>query len=210
MLSKEDKAKMESHIDSVIREIEKMVDNLPEYFRGRRKIDEVITLTVNKITPESKMILSGVCNQLTKATLSQEKYSDAKIRAEFHKLDISGSIGQHFNFEVPEKIDYEEIDLQIKKLISAGVIVISASGVVSICFKNWKPIAITSAVVAIAAVIVAVGMHFYKKAKRKDADILIAQYLKSVKESLVLWVSSVEEYYDSSVKEFEGKVFANE
>jgi hypothetical protein len=203
MLSKEDLSKVEKHIDSVLNEIRQSVSTIPTGVSERKRLDEIVKITVNKVTPESKMILTGVCKQLTRATLGKTLYSDPKIKAAFYQEDIAKKINDSFDFTVPDQIDFDEIDIEVKKLIGCGAIVIGASGVVSIFTKNWGPVIATTAVVGVAAVIVAICLYIYKNKKKSEADVLADQYFSSIKASLMSWINSIEEYYDKKVSEFE-------
>lgn len=203
MLSKEDLSKVEKHIDSVINEIRQSVSLIPTGMSERKRLDEIVKITVNKVTPESKMILSGVCKQLTGATIVKTFYSDPKIKAAFYKEDIAKQINDSFDFTVPDQIDFDEISIEVKKLIGGGAIVIGASGVVSIVTINWGPVVTTTTVVGVAAVIAAIYLYIYKNKKKSEADVLVDQYFLSVKASLMSWINSIEEYYDKKVSEFE-------
>ena len=203
MLSKEDLSKVEKHIDNVLNEIRQSVSTIPTGMSERKRLDEIVRITVNKVTPESKMILTGVCKQLTGVTLGKTLYSDPKIKAAFYQEDIAKQINDSFDFTVPAQIDFDEINIEVKKLIGCGAIVIGASGVVSIFTKNWGPVVATTSVVSVAAVIAAIYLYIYKNKKKSEAVVLVDQYFSSIKASLMSWINSIEEYYDKKVSEFE-------
>lgn len=203
MLSKEDLSKVEKHIDSVLNEIRQCISTIPTGMSEKKRLDEIVKITVNKVTPESKMILTGVCKQLTGATLEKTMYSDPQIKAAFYQEDIAKQVNDSFDFTVPAQIDFDEINIEVKKLIGCGAIVIGASGVVSIYTKKSGPVVATTTVIGVAAVIAAICLYIYKNRKKSEVEVLVDQYFSSIKASLMSWINSIEEYYDKKVGEFE-------
>ena len=203
MLSSEDRNKIERHIDGVLSDIRKRVEELSDDMDEKQRLYQVADITVSKMTPESKMMLSGICKQLTAATLRKPLYSDPKIKAAFYQEDIPRQITESFDFSVPSHIDFDEIDVQMKKLAASGAVVIGASGIISISIKSLKPLVIGGTLVGVAAVIAAIWLSMYKNKKRDEADVLIDQYLMNIKKSLMSWIKSIEEFYDQKVNDFE-------
>jgi len=201
MLSNEDLSKVERHIENVLNEIRQSVSRIPSGLLERQRLDEIINITVNKVTPESKMILTGVCKQLTHGTLTKELYSNPKIKAAFYQEDVSKQITDMFDFTVPAQINFDEINVNVKKLIGCGAIVIGASGVVSILATSCVPVV----AVGVVSVIAAICLYIYRNNKKSEANLLVDQYFSGIKASLMSWVNSIEKYYDNKVNEFENR-----
>ena len=155
MLQSEEKAQVEQYVtkicESIFREAEKYIQS---GMSDKQVIDRIITITVNKFTPESKMILSSVYNMMMERTLAKPIYQITRNRAAFFELNILKELNSKFLFDVPNRIDYEESRITIDKWIADGVIVV-AGGVISFLATNPIPIGM--------AVIVAAVMLFILK-----------------------------------------------
>ena len=104
-----------------------------------------------------------------------------------------------FSFEVPAHIDYEESKSLINKWTAAGAICVGG-GVVSITMKNAIPIVIA---VIIAGVMLYLLRDKPATGNKQDISVLIKEYLKNVKATLMSWVDEISAYYDGEVKELE-------
>ncbi|MCY6356066.1 hypothetical protein [Clostridium sp. ZS2-4] len=194
MLENNDKQKLEQYIDKVIKGIQTDANNSKADMSDKQLIDKVINVTVNKFTPESKMILSSTYNMLMEHTLSSTKYADAEKKATFYEMDILKALNGKFSFEVPKDIDYRESRKEINKWVKSGAVVI-VGGVISISLESWIPVGI--------AVVIAGIMALLLKDGSKGIDAVINEYLMNVKQSVLLWIDSIEKYYDDRVAQLE-------
>lgn len=200
MLENNDRVKIEQYVDKIISQLKARAEkDIKAGVTNKDVLDNLVKLTVGKLTPESKSILSSVHNMLMDQTLSKELYQDSKKKAAYYEMDILTEITGKFNFDVPSHIDYEESKSIINKWTASGVLVV-AGGVVSIPLKSWIP-------VGVAVVIAALMLLLIDDKKGKDNDIhgIVDTYLNNVKKSLMDWVSSVENYYDKRVQDLESE-----
>ena len=202
MLVKEDKQKIENYLDKIIAGLRE--DAKKYAFSGmsnQQIIDKVTNATVNKLTPESKMIMSSVYNMLSKKTLSGALYEDSENKARFYQADILKELTGHFVFDVPNHIDYEECKKEVDKLVVGGAVsVVGVGGVLSITLNSWMPICIAAVIAAIMAVVLS---SKGKSANKEDIGGLITNYCDSVRISLIKWIENIEKYYDTRVAEIE-------
>lgn len=200
MLENNDREKIQEYVEKILKSIYSSVKkNIESGMSNQDVIDSAVDLTVNKLTPESKMILSSVYNMLMEKTLAKPLYQNAQNIAAFYSRDILKDLKTKFPFEVPAHIDYEESKSLINKWTVAGAICVGG-GVVSITMKNAIPIVI--------AVIIAGVMLYLLRDKpvtgnKQDISVLIKEYLKNVKATLMSWVDEISSYYDGEVKELE-------
>lgn len=206
MLDSKDKQQIEQYIDKLISDIH--ADIIKTYIgskiQKKQVIDEVIRITVNIFTPESKMMIATVYDMLTKKTLQENIFTDSENKAAFYEMNIRKELNEKFNFEIPSKIDYEESERKINEWIAAGIITV-IGGVISISLKKAYPI--------IVAIVIAEIMTVINKNKennrKEDLTATINVYLESVKQSLLSWVDSIAEYYDKRVNELKEKLGDN-
>ena len=199
MLMSKDREKVEQYIDKLTASIsDNIQSNIRSGMGSREVIDSAICLTVNKLTPESKMILSSVYNMLAEKTLAGPLYQDIKNKAAFYEKDILRNLTANFSYEVPDHIDYEETRNLINKWTASGAIVV-AGGVVSIAIQNVIP-------VAVAVVLAGIMLFLIQDTaagNKQDVSALTAEYLKDVKQSLMAWIGEIEKSYDAEVKALE-------
>lgn len=199
MLDNNDRQKIEQYIDKIINEINSDVNkNIKLGMSDRQIIDKVVDLTVNRLTPESKMILSSTYNMLAENTLSSAKYYDIEKKATFYEMDILKELNRKFNFEVKKNINYQESSKEINKWIKSGAVVI-LGGLICVSLESAIPIGIP---VIIAGIMVIV-LKNTSTSGHKGVDSAISEYLMNVKESILLWITSIEEYYDASIDKLE-------
>jgi len=199
MLENNDKQKLEQYIDKIIRGIQTNANNNSKAgMSDKQVIEKVINVTVNKFTPESKMILSSTYNMLMEHTLTTAKYTDAEKKAAFYEMDILKELNGKFNFEVPKDIDYGESRKEINKWVKSGAVVV-VGGLISISLKSWIPVGIAVVIVGIMALI----LKDEPKFGSKGIDAVISEYLTNVKQSVLLWINSIEKYYDDRVAQLE-------
>ena len=161
MLENNDRKKIEDYINKLLNAIYSDIRKDMDNGKGSREvIDSAINLTVNKLTPESKMILSSAYNMMMEKTLAKTAYQNAQNKAAFYSKDILKQLNSKFSFDVPNHIDYEETRKLLNKWIASGAIVV-AGGVISIPAKSFTPI-------AIATVIAGIMLFLLKGQSRKD------------------------------------------
>ena len=200
MLENNDREKIQEYVEQILKSIYSSVEkNIESGMPNQDVIDSAVKLTVNKLTPESKMILSSVYNMLMEKTLAKPLYQNVQNKAAFYSRDIFKDLNTKFSFEVPAHIDYKASKSPINKWTATGAICVGG-GVVSITMKNAIPI-------AIAVVIAGIMLYLlrYKPAIGTNQDIsaLIKEYLKNVKATMMSWVDEISAYYDGEVKELE-------
>lgn len=199
MLENNDKQKLEQYIDKIIKGIQTDANkNIKSGMSDKQLIDKVINVTVNKFTPESKMILSSTYNMLMEHTLSSVKYSDTEKKAAFYEMDILKELNGKFIFEIPKDINYKESRKEINKWVKSGAVVI-VGGLISISLESWIPIGIAIVIVGIMALV----LKDEHKSDSKGIDAVISEYLMNVKQSVLLWINSIEKYYDARVAQLE-------
>lgn len=202
MLKNNDREKLEQYIDKLIKGIylnakKDIQSGMPE----KQIIEKILNVTINKITPEGKMILSSTYNMLMEQTLGKQLYQNPQNKSAFYEMDILKQLNKKFNFEIPKNINYEESENEINVWAKAGAVVISG-GIISIPLNSYVPVGI--------AVIIAGIMAYLLKGTsvegKQNVDALIKEYLHDVKNSMLLWINSVEKYYDERVAELERKL----
>ena len=199
MLKNSDMKKLEQYIDKIIDGIKTDTNkNIKLGMSDKQLIDKVINVTVNKFTPDSKMILSSTYNMLMENTLSDVKYSDAENKAAFYEMDILKELNGKFNFEVPKDINYQESRKEINKWVESGAVVI-VGGVISISLASWMPVGIAVVIVGIMELL----LKDEQKCDSEGIDVLINEYLRNVKQSVLSWINSIAEYYDTRVAQLE-------
>lgn len=200
MLENNDREKIQGYVEKILKSIYSSVKkNIESGMSNQDVIDSAVNLTVNKLTPESKMILSSVYNMLMEKTLAKHLYENPQNKAAFYSRDILKDLNTKFSFEVPSHIDYEESKTLINKWTAAGAICVGGV-VVSITMKNAIPIVIA---VIIAGVMLYLLRDKPATGNKQDISVLIKEYLKNVKATLMSWVDEISAYYDGEVKELE-------
>lgn len=204
MLDNKNKKKIEEYIDKLIKEIYLDVQKyMAQGVRGKQLIDKTINLTVNKLTPESKMILSSTYNMLMKDTFSKDLFKDVQNKSAFYELDIFKDLNSKFIFDIPKNINYEDSEIIINKWVASGTVTI-IGGLISIPTKSFIPVGIAIILAGIMAILLKDDIKFNSgKSSNDDVDLLIKEYLKNIKESLILWIRSIEKYYDDKLGELE-------
>lgn len=200
MLKSSEKKKIENYIQKIIDGLMKDTkESIASGMSDKQVIERITKATVNKVTPESKMIMSSVYNMMMDATLSEELFQEPENKTVFYQTDILKELNAKFTFEVPTNIDYQESKKELDNWIKDGsAVVVVAGGIASIKFKSFLPIGISLAV-AIAAIM---GLVLYNNSKKKDntnINTLVSDYLEGVKASLLVWVETIENYYDGRV-----------
>jgi hypothetical protein len=203
MLDRADKEKIERYVDKVIGNISSDVKrNMKNGMKGRDVIDSTVRLTVNKITPESKMIMSSTYNMLTKKTLADDLYKNPHNKAAFYSAGIQSKLESKFSFEVPDHIDYDECSRYVNKWSEAGVTV-AAEGIVSIAQKTWAPVVVSVVLVAIMLIL---RRNQPVNSGKQDASALVQEYLETVKKLLLQWVDEIAKFYDSEIEKLEKEI----
>lgn len=205
MLNNEEKQKIEQHINKLINVILSEAKNSIELGVSKEQIiDDVVKMTVNKFTPESKMLISSLYNMLMEKTLQESIFNNSQNEASFYEINIFKELNEKFNFEIPSKIDYEESERKINEWITAGIITV-VGGVISISIKKAYPII---GAIVIAGIITVINKN-KENNRKEDLTATINAYLESVKQSLLSWVDSIAEYYDKRVNELKEKLGDN-
>ena len=198
MLNESVKQNIISYIDKLISELR--VTAFSEAKTGKNTeqlIKEVIKITVNKLTPESKIILNKVYNALKNETLQKGIYDNIHHKRAFYDKDILGLLNQKYRFEIPQNIDYQSCKTSITHLEKAGAICV-AGGVVSFVVSSSIPICLA---IVIAGLMFVSGSD--KGGSNDDAKNVIDNYLKNVKIAFLNWVESIEKFYDQQIQELE-------
>ena len=202
MLKSSDKRKIENYIQKIVDGLLKDAEeDIASGMNDKEIIEKITKTTVNKLTPESKMIMSSIYNMMMDETLSEKQFQDPENKAAFYQMNILKDLNSRFTFDVPNRIDYSESKNELDKWVKGGsVVVVVIGGAVSIKFKNFLPFGVSVAV-ALAAIM---GLLIYDKSQirnKTDINLLISEYLSSVKTSLMVWVESIENYYDERIEE---------
>lgn len=200
MLKSSDKRKIENYIQKIIDGLMKDTkESIAFGMSDKQVIDRITKATVNKFTPESKMIMASVYNMMMDDTLAEEIFQKLENKTAFYQMDILKDLNSKFVFEVPDKIDYQESKKELDKWIKGGsAVVVVAGGVASIKFKSFIPLGISLAVVLVAIM----GMVIYNNSKKNSGtniNTLVSDYLNSVQKSLLAWVETIENYYDKKI-----------
>lgn len=202
MLKSSDKKKIENYIqkliDGLLKDTKQSIDS---GMSDRQVIERITKVTVNKLTPESKMIMSSVYNMMMDDTLSEEIFQDPDKKTAFYQMDILKELNSKFSFDVPDRIDYSESRNELDNWIKGGsVAVVVAGGAISIKFKSFVPLGISVAV-ALAAIM---GLIIYSKCQsnnKSNINSIVSEYLHSVQVSLIAWIESIESFYDERIDE---------
>lgn len=162
-------------------------------------LDQLTEHAVREFTPESKMLMNSVYNVISNETLQTEFFQVTSHQAAFNKRNIQLDIENHFSFEIPEKIDYEDKHFE---LWASGAVALAGGGI-SLCVEGfWQ----TAGVIAIAAVLVYLMYKGIKEHKQSNQKQLIDQYLISIRGTLVRWLESIAEYYDQQVDALKSEI----
>lgn len=201
MLKNDDKVKIEKYVKKIMNDLANDAKESIAYgMTDKEVIDRIIKVTVNKVTPESKMIMSSVYKMLSRGTLSEEIFQNTENKAAFYQLNILNELNARFVFDVPNKIDYAESKTELDEWIKVGsVTVVFVGGAVSIKFKSLVPLGISLAIVLSAIM----GLIVYNKGQgsnKTNIASLISGYLSSVQTSLMAWIESIENYYDERIR----------
>ena len=200
MLDNNDRRKIQEYIEKKLKSIYSSVKkNIESDMSNQDVIDFAVNLTVNKMTPESKMVLSSVYNMLVKKTLAKHLYQNDQNKAAFYARNILKDMNEKFSFEIPAHIDYEESKSLINEWTSAGAISVGG-GIVSITMKNAVPIVIS---VIIAGVMWYLLRNKTTTSNRQNINNLISKYLENVKATLMSWVEEISKYYDKEIDKLE-------
>lgn len=195
MLQSDEKRKIEQYVNkisaSIFSEAKKSIQSgMPD----KQVIDRVITITVNKFTPESKMIMSSTYNMMMEHTLAEPIFQEPQNKAAFYEMNILKELNSQFNFDVPNHIDYEKSEEEINEWIKIGAIVV-AGGIISIPTKSLIPIGIASIVAGLMFLL----LKNSKDSAKQDTNHLIEEYLNDVTKTMMNWVNTIEEYYDERI-----------
>ena len=207
MFAPEEKEKIRRHIDKLIEELQASTRRAQaEGANGRVLLDQTVYTTVNRITPESKMLLSGVYNILMKKTLEKELYNIPRNKAAFYERNILKELNAKFIFDVPAHIDYEESNATIRQWIRSGAVIL-AGGVISIFVKTVVPVSIAAVIAGLMAVLLKDGKRTGEGIAKSDKiDALLQVYFQNVRQSLLAWVDGIDAYYDEKIAELERKL----
>lgn len=198
MLLAEDKKKLESYVDKLIDGLKKDTAKAKSNgVSGEQLIEKVTNMTVSKLTPESKMILSSAYNMMKEHTLAEDYFADSAHKAAFYSADILKELSKKFDFAVPSEINYEKGNTEVAKMMASGAVIV-VGGIVSFTLKSWIPIGIAAVIAGIMAFVL---KNNGGTSSVKNIDRIIDEYYASVKKSLLAWVDSIDTYYDKAVAE---------
>ena len=207
MFAPEEKEKIRRHIDKLIEELQASARRAQaEGVAGRVLLDQTVHATVNRITPESKMLLSGIYDILMKKTLKKELYNIPRNKAAFYDQNILKDLNEKFIFDIPSHIDYEESNATIRQWIRTGVVML-VGGVISIFVKTVVPVSIAAVIAGLMAVLLKDGKRTGEGIAKSDKiDALLRVYFQNVRQSLLAWVDGIDAYYDEKIAELERKL----
>lgn len=196
MLRMEDKFKTEQYIAKVVSELRQTIQafsdtNMPV----KVVIEKAVVCTVNRFTPESKMILSNVYNMLQTQTMTASEFQNVEKKDAFYKLHLLETLNAKFNFDIPSDIDYSEGAEIVKKALLFGSMTSEGLGILfSIAKHSFAPVCIGT---------ILAGIMFFARKKKPVASGNVMQsvdkYLADVKEALLQWVTDIERFYDEQV-----------
>lgn len=196
MLQDEDKKKLEAYVDKLIAGLKEDTERAKSNgVSGEQLIEKVTAMTVSKLTPESKMIMSSAYNMMKEHTLAEDYFADSAHKAAFYGADILTELTQKFDFAVKSEINYEKGDAEVAKMMASGAVIV-VGGIVSCTLKSWIPIGIAAVIAGIMAFVL---KNNGVTSSVKNIDSIINEYYASVKKSLLAWVDSVDAYYDKAV-----------
>lgn len=198
MLNKDVKQNIIKYIENLISELRlRVINKAKTGIDSEQIVKNTVKLTVNKLTPESKIILNRVYDAMKSETLKKSIYDNIQHKRAFYDKDILGSLNRKFRFEIPQDIDYKSCSEKINNLQKAGAICI-AGGVVSFVISSSIPVFLA---------IVIAGLMVFTSRNKVDSNIdiinVIDNYLTSVERALVSWVESIEKFFDQQVQELE-------
>ena len=207
MFDTEEEEKIRRHIDNLIEKLQASTRRAQaEGITGRMLLDQTVHAAVNRITPESKVLLSGVYNILMKKTLEKELYNIPRNKAAFYEQNILKELNAKFIFDIPAHIDYEESNATIRQWICTGAVVL-VGGVISIFVKTVVPVSIAAVIAGLMAVLLKDGKRTGEGIAKSDKiDALLKAYFQNVRQSLLAWVDGIDAYYDEKIAELERKL----
>ena len=169
--------------------------------RGKNLIDEVINMTINEVPSKCQYLMSSVYNLMQKHTLADHYFADDVMHTKkLNEADIMSELKSKIIYDVPDKIEPHEIEKTMNRLITAGAIVFSVSGVVTIFIsKIPKPISIC--VLLFGIFLFGAGKAIQSYQYNRNTDKVINSYLESVAKSIFQWVNSINDYYDNRINE---------
>lgn len=194
MLSNSERNQIKEYIGKVCQEIYKnALENIENGMKDKDVVNQVSIMTVNRMVPESKMVLSSVYSMLADITLSEDLFQDPLNESKFRGMNLESELRGKFNFTVPDKIAYKESEEQIDLWIKGGAIAVG--GAMSITLKSLIPIGIAALLVGLMAI----SIRGQGTAEDKTVEMLIKKYLEKVGESIMQWVADIEDYYEERV-----------
>lgn len=196
MLSNSERNQIREYIGKVCQEIYKnALENIENGMKDKDVVNQVSIMTVNRMVPESKMVLSSVYSMLADITLSEDLFQDPLNESKFRGMNLESELRGKFNFTVPDKIAYKKSEEQIDLWIKGGAIAVG--GAMSITLKSLIPIGIAALLVGLMAI----SIRGQGSAEDKTVEVLIKKYLEKVGESVMQWVAAIEDYYEERVNE---------
>ena len=105
MLKNSDKNKVENYIQKIINGL--LNDTNKSIVSGmsdKQVIDRITKATVNKISHESKMIISSVYNMLMNDTLSEDFFQEPSNKALFYELNILKKLKLLSKYSINKKL----------------------------------------------------------------------------------------------------------
>lgn len=197
MLASDEKSKICEQLDKSLQSIQQdAMQSMKKGVASSDIINRVTTLTVNKIAPQSKMLLSSAYNMMMVRTLSDPFFSDSQNKAAFYEADILKEITSKFDFAVPTEINYQRDYSTLETLAASGAVVV-AGGLVGITLTSWIPVGIAVVLAGIMGVVIKSKCGI----SNNNLNRLITEYLQNVRRSFMLWIDAIESFYDNKVAE---------
>lgn len=196
MLTPRDKEKIERYVDKTISELKQTIRAFSETgMPPKAVIEKAVECTVNRFTPESKMILSNVYSTLQKQAMAAPQFQNVEKKDAFYKLHILDALNAKFSFDVPAHIDYDESAEIAKKALTIGAAGAGGLGIIAgVAAHSIVP-------VCIGLILAAIMLLILKKTPATENNVseAVDSYLAAVKDALMQWVGDIERFFDEQV-----------
>ena len=177
------------------------IENKPK--QKERVMKEICDYVMQKITAESKSMLSSFYSSLIDDTLSQEPFlNNTKNKNKFYRRDIMSLIFEKYNFSTGKDIDYKQAyDKYYSLPISFGT---AGIGII-------LSIALSKIIIIPVSLIVAGSLYYFisEQEKKKNKDkykISIELYLDSIESEILVWFENIEAFYNKQVEELKSNL----
>lgn len=193
-------------VDQMFEEIGKKVSETIDASSTRKDAaDNISSLVGTETSSRSKTMLSDMYAVLSKSTL--DKISNVELQNKFYEADIRSEIFSKYNFSASVSgMGYSEINRTAMSLGIGGGTAVAGAGITAALALSGAltiPIAVPVAIV-FAAAVGAFCLSYFKinpdmnKSRFKAA---VSEYLETVKRDFLQWFDTIENYFNTRVKE---------